>query len=112
MLTANSRPNSDFVKLDISVSIIPGATAFTRMPLGPRIDARCFTIVSRAPFVEAYRGRDGRFSWPGLCRTEWPAIEDRTVTLADDLSVGNSSLTKKNALLTLVENSRSKSASV
>jgi uncharacterized protein YhaN len=31
MLTANSFPNSDFVKFDMSVSMMPGATAFTRM---------------------------------------------------------------------------------
>src|SRR6516164_11263273 len=102
MLTANSLPNSDFVKLDRSVSIIPGATAFTRIPLGPRIDARCFTIVSRAPFVEAYTGRVGTFSCPELPRAEWAAIEERTITLADGVSVGDSAWIRKNGLLTLI----------
>src|ERR1700683_548117 len=49
--SATLRPASVFVKLDISVSITPGATALTRMPRGPRIAAQFFTSVSRAPFV-------------------------------------------------------------
>src|SRR5258708_543747 len=45
-----SRPASVFVKFDISVSITPGATAFTRMPLGPRMAAQCLTRVSICSF--------------------------------------------------------------
>src|SRR5712691_1486580 len=41
--SATSRPASVFVKFDISVSITPGATAFTRMPCGPRIAAQFLT---------------------------------------------------------------------
>src|ERR1700734_853396 len=48
-----SRPVSVFVKLDISVSITPGATALTRMPCGPRMAAQFLTKVSSAPLVEA-----------------------------------------------------------
>src|ERR1700686_1102490 len=48
-----SRPASVFVKFDIPVSITPGATAFTRIPLGPRIAAQFLTRVSSAPLVEA-----------------------------------------------------------
>src|SRR5207244_8909535 len=47
------RPASVFVKWDISVSITPGATALTRIPRGPRVDAQCLTSVSSAPFVAA-----------------------------------------------------------
>jgi hypothetical protein len=47
------RPASVFAKFDMSVSIIPGAIAFTRMPLGPRMAAQCLTRVSIAPLVEA-----------------------------------------------------------
>src|ERR1700693_2053825 len=47
------RPASVFKKLDMSVSISPGATAFTRMPRGPRIPAQYFTRVSSAPLVAA-----------------------------------------------------------
>src|SRR4029077_10649083 len=48
-----SRPASVFVKLDMSVSITPGATAFTRMPFGPRMAAQFLTKVSSAPLVAA-----------------------------------------------------------
>ena len=51
--SAASRPASVFVKFDISVSITPGATAFTRMPRGPRMAAQFLTSVSSAPLVEA-----------------------------------------------------------
>jgi len=49
--SATFRPTSVFVKLDISVSITPGAIALTRMPRGPRIAAQFFTSVSRAALV-------------------------------------------------------------
>src|ERR1700722_16771912 len=48
-----SRPASVFVKFDISVSITPGATALTRIPCGPRMEAQFLTKVSNAPLVEA-----------------------------------------------------------
>src|SRR6476646_2147621 len=51
--SATSRPPSVFAKFDMSVSITPGATAFTRMPLGPRMAAQFLTRVSKAPLVEA-----------------------------------------------------------
>jgi hypothetical protein len=35
-------------------SMTPGATAFTRIPRGPRMEAKCLTIVLMAPFVAAY----------------------------------------------------------
>jgi hypothetical protein len=41
------------VKFDMSVSMTPGATALTRMPLGPRSEAQCFTRTSNAPLVGA-----------------------------------------------------------
>src|SRR5882724_2380643 len=47
-----SRPASVFVKFDMSVSITPGATAFTRIPRGPRMAAQFLTRVSNAPLVE------------------------------------------------------------
>src|ERR1700722_12337463 len=50
---AASRPASVFVKFDISVSITPGAIAFTRIPCGPRMAAQFLTRVSKAPLVEA-----------------------------------------------------------
>src|SRR5436853_6163015 len=50
---AASRPASVLAKFDISVSITPGATAFTRMPCGPRMAAQFLTKVSNAPLVEA-----------------------------------------------------------
>jgi hypothetical protein len=37
--SVTSRPASVFVKFDMSVSITPGATAFTRMPWGPSMAA-------------------------------------------------------------------------
>src|ERR1700676_976472 len=46
-----SRPASVFVKFDMSVSITPGATAFTRTPRGPRMAAQFLTRVSSAPLV-------------------------------------------------------------
>src|SRR5580704_2229556 len=49
---AISRPASVFVKFDISVSMMPGATAFTRIPLGPRMAAQFLTKISSAPLVE------------------------------------------------------------
>src|SRR6266478_2271829 len=51
--SVTSRPASVFAKFDISVSITPGATAFTRIPRGPRMAAQCLTRVSIAPLVEA-----------------------------------------------------------
>src|SRR6266446_646064 len=48
-----SRPASVLVKVDMSVSITPGATAFTRIPRGPRIAAQFLTRVSIAPLVAA-----------------------------------------------------------
>src|SRR6476660_1322961 len=47
-----SRPASVFAKFDISVSITPGAIAFTRIPCGPRMAAQFLTRVSSAPLVE------------------------------------------------------------
>jgi hypothetical protein len=41
------------------MAMIPGATAFTRIPRGPRAAAQCFARVSSAPFVAAYEGSDG-----------------------------------------------------
>src|SRR6266481_4748643 len=40
------RPASVLAKLDISVSITPGATALTRMPRGPSAEAKGFTSAS------------------------------------------------------------------
>jgi hypothetical protein len=65
-----------------------------------------------APFVEAYTGRVGTLSRPRLRRTEWLAIEERKITLAGDVSFGTGFVIRENGLLTLVENSRSKSASL
>ena len=53
MPRVKSRPASVLAKLDMSVSTTPGATAFTRTPLDPRIRAKCLTRVSIAPFVAA-----------------------------------------------------------
>jgi AcrR family transcriptional regulator len=53
MFNAYFCPASVFVKLDISVSTTPGATALTRIPRGPSAAAKCFTSVSIAPFVAA-----------------------------------------------------------
>src|SRR6202030_4008485 len=53
ILRVASRPASVLVKFDMSVSITPGATAFTRMPSGPRMAAQFFTSVSNAPLVAA-----------------------------------------------------------
>jgi hypothetical protein len=47
------QPSSVFAKVDISVSMTPGATALTRMPRGPSAEAKCFTSVSIAPLVAA-----------------------------------------------------------
>src|SRR6266404_7678100 len=46
-------PSSVLTRLDMSVSIAPGATALTRMPRGPSAAAKYFTSVSIAPFVAA-----------------------------------------------------------
>jgi hypothetical protein len=51
--SATSRPASVLVKLDMSVSTTPGATALTRMPRAPSSAAKCFTSVSIAPLVAA-----------------------------------------------------------
>jgi hypothetical protein len=51
MLNANFCPASVFVKFDMSVSTMPGATALTRIPRGPSAAAKCLTSVSIAPFV-------------------------------------------------------------
>src|ERR1700721_1445574 len=51
--SATRRPPAVLVKLDMSVSITPGATAFTRIPWGPRMAAQFLTRVSNAPLVEA-----------------------------------------------------------
>src|SRR5882672_8621297 len=51
--SVTSRPASLFAKFDMSVSITPGATAFTRIPWGPRMAAQFLTRVSNAPLVEA-----------------------------------------------------------
>jgi hypothetical protein len=53
MPKARSRPASVLVKFDISVATTPGATALTRMCRSPSSEAKCFTIVSMAPFVVA-----------------------------------------------------------
>src|ERR1700704_3883930 len=53
MASVTSRPASVLMKFDMSVSTTPGATALTRMPRGPRADAKCFTKVSTAPLVAA-----------------------------------------------------------
>src|SRR5271169_6448099 len=54
MLSVKSRPASVLVKLDMSVAMAPGATAFTRTPRSPSSDAKCFTSVAIAPFVAEY----------------------------------------------------------
>jgi hypothetical protein len=53
MPSAKSRPASVLVKLDISVSTTPSATALTRIPRPPSSEAKCFTSVSMAPLVAA-----------------------------------------------------------
>src|ERR1700730_18192261 len=53
MPSVASRPASVLAKLDMSVSTTPGATALTRMPRGPRTEAKCLTSVSTAPLVAA-----------------------------------------------------------
>src|ERR1700692_4022855 len=54
MPSVKSRPASVLVKLDMSVAMAPGATAFTRTPRSPSSDAKCFTSVAIAPFVAEY----------------------------------------------------------
>src|SRR5258708_25127601 len=53
MPSATSRPASVLMKVDMSVSTTPGATALMRMPREPRAEAKCFTSVSIAPLVAA-----------------------------------------------------------
>src|SRR5271156_5350834 len=82
-----SRPASVLVKFDISVSIAPGATAFTRMPLGPRIAAQFLTRVSSAPLVEAYARIEG-FSKPDLPTTVRATAEVMATTLEPSPRIG------------------------
>jgi hypothetical protein len=89
-----SRPASVFAKFDISVSITPGATAFTRMPRGPRIAAQCLTRVSIAPLVEAYARSEG-FSKAGLPGTVRAAAEEITTMFEPSPRAGRSCCTRK-----------------
>src|SRR6266702_3686710 len=56
---AASRPASVLVKSARSVSLTPGATAFSRIPRGPRMAAQFLTSFSNAPLVEAYARIEG-----------------------------------------------------
>src|SRR6266403_5431255 len=60
------RPDSVLVKLDMSVSITPGATALTRMRRDPSAAAQCLTRVSTAPLVAAYADSDGASACAGF----------------------------------------------
>lgn len=87
MLSVVWRPASVFVKFDMSVSTTPGATALTRMPLGPSATAKYLTKVATAPLVAAYAER---------CPTAACAARDETSVMlpASDM-MGSSCCTKK-----------------
>src|SRR4030081_841684 len=84
----NSRPASVLVKFDMSVSTTPGATALTRIPRAPSIEAKCFTRVSMAPLVAAYAG-----AVPTTARAA--SDETKTMLLPFD-RIGRSCCTRKN----------------
>src|SRR4030081_3594891 len=56
MPSQTARQASVLVKFNMSVSTTPGATALTRIPRAPSVEAKCFTRVSMAPLVAAYAG--------------------------------------------------------
>src|ERR1700732_3384969 len=104
MLSVKSRPASVLVKLDMSVAMAPGATAFTRTPRSPRSEAKCFTSVAIAPFVAAYAA-----SVP----TAALAARDETKTMLLPLPrIGSSCWTRKKGARTFTAKSLSKSSTV
>src|SRR3977135_2452990 len=88
----------------MSVSTTPGATALTRIPRAPSIQAKCFTRVSTAPLVAAYAG-----SVPTTARA---ASDERKTMLLPLHMIGSSCCTRKNGARTLTANSLSKSSTV
>jgi hypothetical protein len=82
----------------------PGATALTRMPRAPSIEAKCFTSVSTAPLVAAYAGI--------VPTTACAASDERKTMLLPSDMIGRSCCTRKNGVRTLTAKSLSKSSAV
>src|SRR2546426_12067854 len=104
MPSAKSRPASVLVKFNMPVSTTPGATALTRMPRAPSIEAKCFTRVSMAPLVAAYAG--------AVPTTARAASDERNTMLLPFDMIGSSCCTRKNGARTLTAKSLSKSSTV